>query len=70
MRSHSAAVALEGAPTREASRALLEQALRNRGSDAANLIVTVPAPVAPPDALLRAFPSEASILWDLSLIHI
>jgi menaquinone-specific isochorismate synthase len=28
------------------------------------VVVTVPAPVARPDALLRAFPSEASILWD------
>jgi isochorismate synthase len=42
----------------------LEQALRSRRPAADNLIVTVPAPVAPPDALLRAFPREASILWD------
>ena len=64
MRSHSAAIALQGPPSREASRALLEQALRNRAGDAQTLIVTVPAPLAPPDALLRAFPSEASLLWD------
>jgi len=42
----------------------LKQALRGRTSAANTLIVTVPAPVAPPDALLRAFPHEASILWD------
>jgi isochorismate synthase len=42
----------------------LEQALRTRGAEADNFIVTVPAPVARPDALLRAFPKEASILWD------
>ncbi|UCH28414.1 MAG: chorismate-binding protein, partial [Myxococcales bacterium] len=64
MRSESAAFAFEGVPTRETSRALLEQALRGRSADADSLIVTVPAPVAPPDALLRAFPHEASILWD------
>jgi len=64
MRSQSAAFAFEGVPTRETSRAFLEQALRERTSEASNLIVTVPAPVAPPDALLRAFPHEASILWD------
>ena len=64
MRSQSAAFAFEGAPTRETSRAFLEQALRNRSAEADNLVVTVPAPVAPPDALLRAFPREASILWD------
>jgi isochorismate synthase len=39
-------------------------ALRRRRTGAGNLIVTVPAPVAPPDALLRAFPHEASMLWD------
>ncbi|MDH3623101.1 MAG: isochorismate synthase [Myxococcales bacterium] len=63
MRSHGAAVAFEGVPTREASRAFLEEALCRRTFDV-ELIVTVPAPVAPPDALLRAFPQEASILWD------
>jgi isochorismate synthase len=42
----------------------LEQAFRARTSTGNNLIVTVPAPVARPDALLRAFPHEASILWD------
>ena len=64
MRSHSAAFAFDGEPTREASRRFLERALRERSPDAASLIVTVPAPVARPDALLRAFPHEASILWD------
>jgi len=64
MRSQSAAFAFEGVPTRETSRAFLEQALEGRTSEARNLIVTVPAPVAPPDALLRVFPHEASILWD------
>ncbi len=64
MRSHSAAFAFEGAPSRETSRAFLGQALRSRGAEADNLIVSVPAPVARPDALLRAFPHEASILWD------
>lgn len=64
MRSQSAAFAFEGAPTRETSRAFLERALRERSARADNLVVTVPAPVAPPDALLRAFPREASILWD------
>ena len=64
MRSQSAAFAFEGVPTRETSRAFLEQALRDRIAEAGNLVVTVPAPVAPPDALLRAFPREASILWD------
>jgi isochorismate synthase len=64
MRSQSAAFALEGAPTRETSRAFLREAFEARSSTADNLIVTVPAPVAPPDALLRAFPHEASILWD------
>jgi len=63
MRSQGAAFAFEGVPTREASRAFLEQALRER-TLGVNVIVTVPAPVAPPDALLRAFPHEASILWD------
>jgi isochorismate synthase len=42
----------------------LEQSFRARTSTGNNLIVTVPAPVARPDALLRAFPHEASILWD------
>jgi isochorismate synthase len=64
MRSQSAAIAFEGAATRETSRAFLEQALRARSTEDNHLIVTVPAPVAPPDALLRAFPHEASILWD------
>lgn len=64
MRSHGAAFALSGAPTREASRALLERALREHGTRDENLIVTVPAPLAPADALLRAFPHEASMLWD------
>jgi len=64
MRSQGAAFALAGAPTREASRALLERALRERGAETEHLIVTVPAPVAPADALLRAFPHEASMLWD------
>ncbi len=64
MRSQSAAFELAGAPSREASRALLEQSLREHLGSAAHLIVTVPAPVAPADALLRAFPQEASMLWD------
>ncbi len=63
MRSQGAAFAFEGIPSRETSRAFLEDALRRRSSNV-DLIVTVPAPVAPPDALLRAFPREASILWD------
>jgi len=63
VRSQGAAFAFEGAPAREESRAFLEEVLekRARGRD---VIATVPAPVAPPDALLRAFPQEASILWD------
>ena len=64
MRSHSAAFAFDGEPSRDASRRLLERALRERDPEAASLIVSVPAPVSPPDALLRAFPSEARILWD------
>ena len=64
MRSQSAAFVIEGAPNRETSRAFLEQALAARSSEESHLIVTVPAPVAPADALLRAFPHEASILWD------
>lgn len=64
MRSQSAAFAFEGAPTRETSRAFLKEAFEARSPTADNFIVTVPAPVAPPDALLRAFPHEASILWD------
>ena len=40
MRSQSAAFAFEGMPTRETSRAFLEQALRGRSSDTGNLIVT------------------------------
>jgi isochorismate synthase len=64
MRSQSAAFVFEGVPARETSRAFLERALRDRNAEAEHLIVTVPAPVAPPDALLRAFPREASILWD------
>jgi len=64
VRSQGAAFAFEGAPTKESSRAFLERALLDRTPDASNLVVTVPAPVAPPDALLRAFPREASILWD------
>lgn len=63
MRSQGAAFAFEGAPTRETSRALLERAIGER-PQGVNVIVTVPAPVAPPDALLRAFPHDASILWD------
>ena len=63
MRSQGAAFAFEGVPTREASKAFLERALRGRTSGA-DMIVTVPAPVAQPDALLRALPHEASILWD------
>lgn len=63
MSSQSAAFAFEGAPSREAARAFLERALA-RHEAAQNLIVTVPAPVAPPDALLRAFPKQASLLWD------
>lgn len=64
MRSHGAAFAFEGLPSRETSRAFLGQALEARTTGAGPIIVTVPAPVAPPDALLRAFPSEASLLWD------
>ena len=64
MRSQSAAFAFEGAPTREASRTFLASALDGRSSGDSHLIVTVPAPVARPDALLRAFPREASVLWD------
>ncbi|MGB8332694.1 MAG: isochorismate synthase [Polyangiales bacterium] len=64
MRSHGAAFAFEGAPTRETSRAFLEQAIAGRSSASRNLIVSVLAPSAPPDALLRAFPHQASILWD------
>ncbi len=64
MRSQGAARALTGAPAREASRALLERALREHGNRPNDLIVTVPAPIAPADALLRAFPREASMLWD------
>lgn len=63
MTSQSAAFAFEGAPSREASRALLERALSRRKA-AQSLIVTVPAPISPPDALLRAFPHQASLLWD------
>lgn len=64
MRSQGAAFAFEGVPARETSRAFLEQALESRSREAKHTIVTVPAPVAPPDALLRAFPHEASLLWD------
>ena len=64
MSSQSAAFAFDGVPTKEASRAFLDRALRRRASGARDCIVTVPAPVAPPDALLRVFPDEASILWD------
>jgi len=64
MRSQGAAFAFEGDPTRETSRAFLEQAIVGRSSGSRNVIVSVPAPVAPPDALLRAFPQQASILWD------
>lgn len=63
MRSQGAAFSFEGVPTQGASRAFLEQALEE-WSPGVEVIVTVPAPVAPPDALLRAFPHEASILWD------
>ena len=64
MRSQGAAFAFEGLPSRETSRAFLDRALRTWNADADQVIVTVPAPVAPADALLRAFPSEASLLWD------
>jgi isochorismate synthase len=64
VRSHGAAFAFEGLPNRETSRAFLERALRTRKPEADPIIVTVPAPMAPPDALLRAFPGEASLLWD------
>lgn len=64
MRSQGAAFAFEGAPSREASRLLLRRALADRDSGSGPLVVTVPAPVAPPDALLRAFPTQASMLWD------
>lgn len=64
MRSQGAAFAFEGLPSRDTSRAFLERALRTRGMGSDRMIVTVPAPVAPPDALLRAFPSQASLLWD------
>lgn len=63
MRSHGAAFAFDGLPSRETSRAFLGRALEARATGADPIIVTVPAPVAPPDALLRAFPSEASLLW-------
>lgn len=62
MRSQSAAFAFEGVPSRETSRAFLKQVLDDPTREA-DVVVTVPAPVAPPDALLRAFPHEASILW-------
>ncbi|MGB5809029.1 MAG: isochorismate synthase [Polyangiales bacterium] len=62
MRSQGAAFAFEGVPSRDASRAFLDRALRERATDAL-VVVTVPAPIAPPDSLLRAFPHEASILW-------
>jgi len=64
MRSQSAAFAFDGAAVRQSSRSFLEQALSAHRSEGNHLVVTVPAPVAPPDALLRAFPHEASILWD------
>ncbi|MEM7135052.1 MAG: isochorismate synthase [Myxococcota bacterium] len=62
MRSQGAAFAFDGEPTREASRAFVARSLSEAPADR-NTIITVPAPVAPPDALLRAFPKEASILW-------
>lgn len=64
MRSQGAAFALEGPPSREASRTVLRRALVADGEARSPLVVTVPAPVAPPDALLRAFPSQATMLWD------
>ena len=64
MRSQGVAFAFEGIPARQTSRAFLERALRGRASTERNLVVSVPAPVAPPDALLRAFLNEASVLWD------
>jgi isochorismate synthase len=64
VRSQGAAYAFEGLPSRETSRAFLQRALQTRPAECDRLVVTVPAPVAPPDALLRAFPSEASLLWD------
>jgi len=63
MRSQGAAVARTGGASRDVSHAYLERALRQR-AEGRNVVVTVPAPIARPDALLRAFPTEASILWD------
>lgn len=63
MRSQGAAFAFDGLPSRETSRAFLGRALEALTTGADPIVVTVPAPVAPPDALLRAFPSEASLLW-------
>lgn len=63
MRSQSAAVVRAGGASREVSRSFFERSLRDRTAGQ-SVVVTVPAPVARPDALLRAFPSEASILWD------
>lgn len=65
MSSRSAAVVSSGLVEREAARAFIRKAFSARGaSPHSTLLVTVPAPVASPDALLRAFPQEASVLWD------
>ena len=65
MSSQSAAVASTRLVEREAARAFVQKALEARGAlQNGTLVVTVQAPVAPPDALLRAVPQEASVLWD------
>ncbi len=63
MSSQGAAFAFDGAPSRDSARAFLEQALRDR-VHGRSAIVSVPVPVAHPDALLRVFPDRASLLWD------
>ena len=66
MRSNTAAVDVRAVATRDVSRAFLLRALEAAAPrrDRGDLIVTVPAPVARPDALLCGSPEEASMLWD------
>lgn len=66
MRSNNAAVDVRTVAARDVSRAFLRRALEAAAlrRDRGDLIVTVPAPVARPDALLCGSPEEATMLWD------
>ncbi len=62
--SRQASLQTDTTPSRSLARATLARALTARVGKQTMMAVTLPAPVALPDTLLQAAPSQASILWD------